>query len=122
MNITLKGRIPSKKNSKRIIGRGRPMLISSKAYQEWEAGQLIYLRSLNLSKGIEKASIKVVFYMPDNRKADLSNKFESIADLLVKAGILVDDSWQCLSPVLLVCEGVDKENPRVELELTLVGG
>jgi len=44
-------------------------------------------------------SMKVYHYWADNRKRDLSNKFETIADLLVNAGIIADDSWQVMDSI-----------------------
>ena len=55
--------------------------------------------------------------MPDNRVTDLSNKVESINDLLVKYGLFEDDNRKILNEMYIVCEGVDKANPRVEVEI-----
>lgn len=63
-------------------------------------------------------SILAVFFPPDRRKADLSNKFESVADLLVDAGVLEDDNWFVCPSVTIELGEVDKENPRVEIEIT----
>ena len=65
-------------------------------------------------KGIRTTSkIKAEFWLPDNRKTDLSNKIESVMDLLVDNGIIEDDSWQIISDLHLIANGIDKENPRV---------
>jgi crossover junction endodeoxyribonuclease RusA len=53
------------------------------------------------------------WYMPDNRKTDLTNKAESIMDLLVDCKIIDDDCWQVIPRIMLDARGVDKENPRV---------
>ena len=55
--------------------------------------------------------------MPDNRKTDLSNKVESINDLLVKYGLFEDDNRKILNELYILCEGVDKKDPRVEIEI-----
>ena len=60
------------------------------------------------------------FYMPDHRKTDLSNKFESVADLLVKAKIIPDDNCCILSVVELVYKWVDKDNPRCEVNIDFI--
>ena len=44
------------------------------------------------------------FYMPDNRKCDLSNKVESINDLFVKYGLIEDDNWNILRYLMIRCE------------------
>jgi Holliday junction resolvase RusA-like endonuclease len=58
--------------------------------------------------------------MPDNRRTDLSNKAESIMDLLVDNGILEDDCWQIVPILALQGMKVDKENPRAEIFITTV--
>jgi Holliday junction resolvase RusA-like endonuclease len=120
-SIILSGRIPSKKNSKRIIQRGRKkFLVPSEQHQLWQFQTMLQLRPLvagmqGLLPLAKVGRIFAIFYMPDNRAADLSNKFESVADLLVDAGVLKDDRWQVTPTITLHCEGVDKGNPRVEL-------
>jgi len=64
--------------------------------------------------GIENCSMSLLFYMPDNRRTDLTNKAESVMDLLVDNGILKDDSWQVVNPLQLVTKYC-KDNPRVEI-------
>lgn len=116
MKIILKGRIPSKKNSKQIINRGgRSFLISSVNYRLWEEAQLWLLPKIKAP--IQECRINAYFYFPDRLRADLSNKFESIADLLVKGNILQDDNWKVLKEVHQFAMGVDKLNPRVEIEI-----
>lgn len=115
LNLVLKGRVPSKKNSKQ---RTWKMLISSKSYQEREKKQLKELKKqvdpLGIAEGVK---VKYIFYMPDNRVADLSNKVESINDLFVKYGLIKDDNRKILNELYIVCSWVDKENPRVEIEI-----
>ena len=41
-------------------------------------------------------------WYPDNRKADNSNKFESIADMLVEAKKLPDDNWKIMPDIRLI--------------------
>lgn len=119
MHIVIKGVIPPKKNSKQIITRGsRQFIIPSKRHQEWEAEHLWTLKKYRPNTPIEHCEIAVDFYLPDNRSRDLSNMFESIADLLVKVAIIKDDNWKVLETILLYARGVDKDNPRVELYIT----
>jgi len=47
---------------------------------------------------LNAVSMKIYHYWADNAKRDNSNKADTIADLLVDAGILSDDSWQVLNP------------------------
>ena len=111
-SIILYGRIPSKKNSKIFVRRGpRTFLIPQPQYKAWHEEQSWMLKKY---KGIETSSkIKAEFWLPDNRKTDLTNKAESIMDLLVDNGIMQDDSWQVISDLHLSAKGIDKKNPRV---------
>jgi Holliday junction resolvase RusA-like endonuclease len=119
LNITLKGRIPSKKNSKQIVCRGRfPILLSSPAFQAWNEEQLWLLKALKPSTPLEDVKVDIFLTAPDKRAADLSNKVESIMDLLVEAQILKDDNWFVCGELNLKFMGVDKENPRADIVIT----
>lgn len=111
MLLTILGRIPSKKNS-RINTRSGRSFPSSK-YTAWHKDASIQIQ--NAKKQNEKEFI-LTFYMPDNRRTDLTNKAESVMDLLVDNEVIEDDCWQITGTVTLVPGGVDKENPRVEIE------
>lgn len=113
--IIITGRIPSKKNSVGMMVRGnRVFKFPNSRYQEWNKDALLQL------KGKEKIPngswLVLKFYMPDNRSCDLTNKAESIMDTLVDSGLLEDDSWQIIPNLTLQFEGVDKVNPRCEIE------
>lgn len=109
--ITIKGRIPSKKNSR--INTRSGMSFPSSKYTEWHKDASLQLRGV--SKIPNGSFLSLHFYLPDNRKTDLTNKAESIMDCLVDNGILEDDSWQIVPILALEGCGVDKENPRVEI-------
>jgi len=112
LRILLRGRIPSKKNSKQIVGGSRPFLIPSKNYKIWHEEKMWELKAYRVKTPISKCSIDIDIMFPDHRKADLTNKAESINDLLVDAGILEDDDHKILNKVNLTSLGVDKNNPR----------
>lgn len=114
--FTILGSIPSKKNSRPCFWRnGRQYNVPSSAYTKWEKEAI---RSLGQVSLIEKVScITMTLYPPTKRKADLGNKFESLADMLVKAGVLQDDNYFVVPKVVLIFGGVDKENPRAEVEI-----
>jgi len=106
--------VPSKKNSKQIIYvQGRPLIISSKGYQKWHRSaqnQLYGVKSL-----LELSSITLTFYPSTRRKSDLTNKAESVMDLLVDTGVIPDDNWFVCPKVVLQFGGIDKVKPRVEI-------
>ena len=59
------------------------------------------------------------FYFPDRRRRDLANAVHSCKpyiDGIVDAGVIEDDDWTHLS-IGSVRGYVDRENPRVEIEL-----
>lgn len=118
MNITLFGRIPSKKNSKRIICRGNfPKVLPSKEYERWHNEQMWQIKKYKPKTPIDYCEIYISFYFPDRRKCDLSNKAESVLDFLVDAGIIKDDSWQIVDNLFLYSCGVDSKKPRAEIEI-----
>lgn len=112
--ITLYGRIPSKKNNKQIFNiKGRIIIASSKNYREWHKDASFQLK--NKPKIKTPVSITIKFFFPDKRKSDLTNKAESIMDLLVDNGIIPDDNYNEIPKLLLEFGGVDKNTPRAEI-------
>lgn len=119
MTLTITGRIPSKKNSKRIVtnGAGRPFIISSEDYVNWHEQKMWELARNRPATPFQHAEISIKFYPPHRIKGDLTNKAESIMDLLVDARYLVDDNWFALAHVCLTFGEVDPKNPRAEVHL-----
>lgn len=112
ITITLKGSVPSKKNNKQITYRnGRLGLRSSDNYLAWNYEQLMTMKRVKPIKGPVR-SIAITFFIDSKRKTDLTNKAESVMDLLVDAGIIEDDNCFIVPYVLLIFGGVDKTNPR----------
>jgi len=119
---TLPGRVPSKKNSLRRIKRGnRVFTVASEKHTAWAKEMHLRLMSQK-NKQRQAVPIETVgecfikIYFPDNRRADLTNKAESIMDALVDAGVLQDDDWHVVSVLHLVGD-YDKENPRAEVSI-----
>lgn len=113
----------SKKNSQQIFrpnGMNRPIIVPSKKYKEYEA-QALYCIPVP-KKPIDFAvNVQCLFYMPTKRKCDLTNMLEAIDDVMVKAGLIVDDNYTVIaghdgSRVLY-----DKNNPRTEIVITRMG-
>ena len=101
--LWISGRIPSKKNSKRIVIRnGKPRLLSSKDYLSWERGAILEIKARWQEKKIARCeSITYDFLFPDKRVRDLSNSVEGVNDALVVAGVLTDDNWKVTGSVIL---------------------
>ncbi len=115
MQIVLKGQVPAQKNRKVISVNSRtkrPFLRTHEAVKEWQDD--VSLQLMQYKGTASKATITYKFYCKDKRRRDLDNMIASVNDALVKAGLLEDDSWQCLS--IGAAEGAyDKDDPRVEL-------
>ena len=124
MKLTLSGRVPSKKNSKRIVMAGsRPMILSSKDYEAWHTAASYELRlqlkgTINRIRFSGPYKVEITIYAPNKVKGDLSNKAESIMDLFVDNYVLADDNWFEVPELVLTFGGVDKENPRAEITIS----
>jgi Holliday junction resolvase RusA-like endonuclease len=119
VTIVLPGRVPSKKNSKRIfMAGGRPRLISSEAFLTWHEEMMLRIRCRRPKKPILKAAVAITFFAENRRRFDLSNAAESVMDLLVDAGYLADDSADHVPDLHLQLGGVEPKSGRAEVEIT----
>jgi hypothetical protein len=59
--------------------------------------------------------VAITIFAPNKVKDDISNKAESIMDLLVDNGVIEDDNWFEVPALYLAFGGVDKENPWAEV-------
>lgn len=119
MKLTIIGNVPSKKNSKKLFFiRNRPIFAPSTNYEKWHKQALPQLLGKSPVEGQIK-DIELIFYPESKRKSDLTNKAESIMDLLVDAGIIEDDNWFVIPKVVLIFGGVDKNNPRCEITINV---
>jgi crossover junction endodeoxyribonuclease RusA len=61
-------------------------------------------------------TVSITYFFPDRRRRDPDNySGKMILDGLVRAGILKDDSFNCIR--LLLAAECDKTNPRTELHI-----
>lgn len=111
--IELCGRIPSKKNSRINTSSGRSF--PSKEYSAWHKNALKQLPRVKVC-AYNVVSVDIFIRFADLRKADLTNKAESIMDLLVDTGILADDNWKLVRPITLD-GGLDKNNPGATIKI-----
>lgn len=100
----------------------KPHIRHSKKFQEWEAEKKTLVsqqagswatrlraKGYDVIFPIDDASITITHYWKDNAIRDNSNKAETIHDLLVYAGILKGDNWQCLTPCQMDADCYDGE-------------
>lgn len=117
IDITLKGRPATKKNSARIISRnGKPIIIPSEAYKNYEDACLWQLagKKLHIS-GIIVVECK--YYLPNKRSwPDLIGLLQATSDILTKAKVIDDDKWICSYGDSCIA-GIDKDNPRAEIRI-----
>ena len=118
MHLTLYGDPRTKKNSARILRThsGAPFIAPSKAYVDYETDCLRQIKKPH-SPISARVNVRCVYYMKTARRVDLANLIEATTDILVKARVLVDDN----SKVVAAHDGsrveIDRENPRVEIEI-----
>ena len=116
--ITLVGRVPSKKNSRITTRTGRSF--PSKAYSAWhvDASSQLLGAPIPRIKPEKVESIHIRFWSADKRKFDLTNKAESIMDLLVDNDIILDDNFSVVPKLSLDYMGVLKGG-KTEVDIYL---
>lgn len=122
MHLTLYGNPVTKKNSQRILykftkfGRKTPFIAPSKTYVDYETDCLRQIKRPH-SPVSARVNVRCVYYMKTARRVDLANLIEATTDILVKARVLEDDN----SKIVAAHDGsrveLDRENPRVEIEI-----
>lgn len=118
MKIVIKGNPITKKNSQRIvlIG-GKPRILPSQKYKEYEARAMLYMPRLKTPIS-DPVNVRCVYFMESHRRVDLTNLLEATSDILVRYGILEDDNSNILWSVDGSRVMYDKSDPRVEIEIT----
>ena len=96
--------------------KGRPFLLPSKQYREYEKAALLLLTNSDdtISKPV---NITCHYYMKTTRKVDLTNLLEATDDILVKAGVIEDDNYRIVAGHDGSRVFYDKSNPRVEITI-----
>lgn len=123
LQLTISGQTPAQKNSKSIAynrGTGKPFIMSNSNVKNWQNSAAIELLRYRIKEPLDgKQELSIMFYVKDNRRRDLDNMLTTIQDALVKAGILIDDSWKNLK-IGAVDAKLDKDNPRAEITIKSV--
>lgn len=119
--IIIKGQTPAQKNKKKISCVGSvPRIYTQKDVKDWQEDAHLQLKRQVRGQAESRVSVFYMFYVKDNRRRDLDNMVASINDAIVKAGLVKDDSWQCLKSDGADAE-IDRENPRAEITITETG-
>lgn len=116
MHITIPVAPVTKKNSQQIITvNGRPKIIPSKKYKQYEKDCKPFLRA----EGIDyPVNVKAVYYMPTHRRVDLCNLHEALCDVLVRYNVIADDNHRIVESMDGSYVDYDKNNPRTEVYIT----
>jgi hypothetical protein len=95
------GKTPSKKNNKTpmVAGSGKAFLPPNFEYARWLKGAMLTMKlqmaGYTVRWPIPRCKrIYGYIYFPDRRPHDLDNVWTTMMDMVVKAGIIQDDSWQ----------------------------
>lgn len=123
LKLTYHGAILSKKNSKRIIRNrrtGAPMMMSNKAAKDNENSMVdeFSIQTLNQESPIAHCMIAIRIYEPNFQRRDIDNQATSILEALVKAEVIVDDSFKCVEELNVKFGGVDLGDPRAVIVIT----
>ena len=102
-----------------MVCRGRyPMLLPSAKYTEWhESASWQLKKHIRRIAMFPKSKITLIFIAGDNYKFDLTNKAESVMDLLVDNGFIVDDNYVSIPEIVLKFGGVEKGNHSVKIKI-----
>lgn len=118
LKFTIPGRPVSKSNFKLTNINGQAWMPRSGKHSKYVAYENMiagYINQQYSGPKLEQQLITILkLYFPDKRMGDLHNYPKSICDGIEKSGIIKNDKQ--LKPVLLF-DFIDKENPRVEIEL-----
>jgi Holliday junction resolvase RusA-like endonuclease len=112
--IIIPGRPITKKNHQQISKHGG--IIQSEAYQIYETASLWELKKYRV-RYTGKVSLCARYWMPDRRSwPDLIGLLQATSDILQKAGIIKNDKLVVSYDGSRIV-GIDKQNPRVEIEI-----
>ena len=130
INYTVRGDPRTKKNSQMIAGSGARCPVCKKFEKQWIRQGPAYndyaeqaawqLRPRPREPIRTPVNVRYLFYMKTKRRVDLVNLIEAMNDILVARGVLADDN----AGIIASHDGSrvlnDKNNPRVEIEITEV--
>lgn len=120
VNLILHGRPYTKKNSQRIVQRGRYCkILPSKNFEDYQercGWDLVHAKY-----GIDTPiNLQCVYYMPTKHTVDLAGLIQATQDILVHYGVIVDDNSRIVRSLDGCRVMYDKKNPRAEITITEV--
>lgn len=122
LSLIIFGDVPSQKNNKQIFinrGTGKPFVASNPRVKAWQTDAAWQLKSVKVPVWKYPIAVRLSFAFRTARRRDLENAASTVLDALVHAGVIADDDYKHVCPITLDFLGVDKTNPRVEVELDI---
>jgi len=124
MIFTIHSRPATAKNGMSVVRlrNGRTISIKKKSLVNFEREALAQIpKSARINIG-RPVNVRMRFWIKENRRTDLVGLEQAVLDILVKAGVIKDDSgWHERIAVSydgsIIC-GVDPKHPRVEIVIT----
>lgn len=95
MEIILKGRPATKKNSKQVFRNprtGKICISSSKAFTRFETDALYQIMEQKCRKNINPCHVEITFYIKGKYRVDVDNLITSIFDILQASGVIENDN------------------------------
>jgi crossover junction endodeoxyribonuclease RusA len=71
----------------------------SKQYRKWRDDAAVELLSQRPRKHVGRVHVSIAFRAPDRRRRDIDNLLKAVLDLIVKHGVIIDDSNKYVSGI-----------------------
>ena len=111
--------VTKKNHSQVVMIHGRPIVLPSKPYQEYEKNCRPFIPKLKEPINFP-INLKCTYYMQTRRRCDVTNLLQATCDMLVKYGVLEDDNYTIVASVDGTKVFYDKENPRTIIEIEAI--
>ena len=123
MEIILYGNPATKKNSMQIYKNsrtGQPFLTQSKRYKDYARDCAMQITG-KYKQGIDyPINLKCVYYRKTKHRVDLTNLLAATCDILTDCGVIADDNYKIVRSHDGSRVDFDRDNPRVEIEISSV--
>lgn len=108
--------VTKKNHSQVVMIKGKPIVLPSKPYQEYEKKCKQYMPNIETIN--YPINLECHFYKGTHRKCDITNLLQAVCDILVKYKVIEDDNYSIVASVDGTIVNYDKENPRTEIYIT----
>lgn len=123
--LTILGVPRVKKNNQAVVlarsrsGKTFPKKVDTPAYKRWHSSAIPQINLQKPSLEIDfPINLACKFYMDSAVKVDLSALYEGIQDVLVELNVITDDNYTIVASHDGSGVFIDRDNPRMEIEIT----